>query len=238
MYDLGIKTKKIKQGNKLPQDVVKMIREKKHLLHMVKGGSDTQRDRQIKMKLKEIQYKIQNGISSYKLQKRKKLRCKQLKEDPSRKRFWRFLRQQIKSAGSISAMIYNKEMVFDQDRIEDAVIEHFEKVFGGQKTPFQAEETDGQENFVEGSLNGPDCCDPLKYENEICTPYTMDELDEILDSLPNCKAAGIDNIPNELLKNTSVSFRMYLITFLNRILEKGEVPEELNVGKCMLVFKV
>ena len=66
----------------------------------------------------------------------------------------------------------------------------------------------------------------------------MDELDILLDGLPNSKAAGIDNVPNELLKNSSITFRIYLITFLNKILEVGEVPQELNVGKCMLVYKV
>ena len=63
-------------------------------------------------------------------------------------------------------------------------------------------------------------------------------MDEILHDLPNNKASGYDRIPNELLKNSGSKFRMYLLTFLNRILEEGAIPEQLNIGKCMLVHKV
>ena len=45
-------------------------------------------------------------------------------------------------------------------------------------------------------------------------------------------------IRNELLKNGSYNFKQFLLVFLNRILEDGAVPEALNTGKCMLIFKV
>ena len=45
-------------------------------------------------------------------------------------------------------------------------------------------------------------------------------------------------IPNKLLKNCSYNFKQFLLVFLNRILEDGAVPEALNIGKCMLIFKV
>ena len=48
----------------------------------------------------------------------------------------------------------------------------------------------------------------------------------------------IFRIPNELLKNGSPKFKEYLLVFLNQVLKDGVVPESLNVGKCMLVFKV
>ena len=76
------------------------------------------------------------------------------------------------------------------------------------------------------------------FENEVCTPYSFTELGEALDKLPNGKSTGYDSIPNELLKNVSFKFKIYLQTFLNRILEDGKVPEALNIGKCMLIFKV
>jgi hypothetical protein len=48
----------------------------------------------------------------------------------------------------------------------------------------------------------------------------------------------IYRIPNELLKNGSYNFKQFLLVFLNRIHDDGAVPEALNVGKCMLIFKV
>ena len=45
-------------------------------------------------------------------------------------------------------------------------------------------------------------------------------------------------MPNELLKHSGLQSRLYIMDFLNQILEEGRVPEELNVGKCVLLHKV
>ena len=76
------------------------------------------------------------------------------------------------------------------------------------------------------------------FESKVCPPYTFTELQQILVDLPDGKAAGMDNISNELLKHSSFQAKLYLQTFLNKIIQDGEVPEELNKGKCMLIFKV
>ena len=60
----------------------------------------------------------------------------------------------------------------------------------------------------------------------------------MLDHLPSNKAAGTDNISNELLKNTNLVSRLYIQEFVNQILLEGEVPEELKIGKCVLIYKV
>ena len=80
--------------------------------------------------------------------------------------------------------------------------------------------------------------DPTKFEDDVCPLYTFDELGQELDRLANGKASGYDNVANELLKNSGYKFRLYLLTFLNKILEEGGVPPDLNIGKCMLVHKV
>ena len=72
----------------------------------------------------------------------------------------------------------------------------------------------------------------------MCAPYTFVELNDILGQLPSNKASGYDSIPNELLKNCSTRFKHYLLIFLNKILEDGIVPQNLNSGKCMLIHKV
>ena len=77
-----------------------------------------------------------------------------------------------------------------------------------------------------------------KFEDQICSPYSFVELEQILQELPSNKASGYDNISNEMVKNSSQTFRLYLQSFLNKILADGEVPPDLNVGKCILVYKV
>ena len=91
------------------------------------GQSDVQamRDRLDAMKLG-----IKDDLVSLKLERRHRLRSKLLLADPSRKKFWRFLKNQIRSAGNITASYDSTgKMVFQQDEIEDAVISHFSSIF-------------------------------------------------------------------------------------------------------------
>ena len=79
---------------------------------------------------------------------------------------------------------------------------------------------------------------PTLFEEQVCTPYTFTELEEELKQLSDGKSSGYDNIPNELLKNTGLRFMLYLQSFLNKVMEDGQVPQDLNIGKCMLIYKV
>ena len=38
--------------------------------------------------------------------------------------------------------------------------------------------------------------------------------------------------------NTSVKFKHYILIFLNKIIQDGKVPQDLNIGKCILIYKV
>ena len=124
-------------------------------------------------------------------------------------------------------------------------MDHFETVFDGQRTPVfqdspekttQAELTLREIDLLISS-NTPSFS-PTMFEQEVCSPYSFSELAEDLAALKDSKASGYDGIANELLKNTGLRFRYYLQTFLNKILEDGHVPQNLNIGKCMLVHKV
>ena len=72
----------------------------------------------------------------------------------------------------------------------------------------------------------------------MCAPYTFSELEDVLANLPKNKATGYDAISNELLTNSGPRFKQYLLIFLNKILEEGSVPQNLNQGKCVLIHKV
>ena len=137
------------------------------------------------------------------------------------------------------------KMVFSQDEIEDAVLSHFGIIFQGQRVPVypskavdQVELTILELEQILDQTTPP--VNPDLFESKICTPYTITDLDVTLQNLPNGKASGYDRIPNEMLKHSSFRFKLYLQmqTFLNRIIEDGEVPPDLNIGKCVLIYKV
>ena len=135
-------------------------------------------------------------------------------------------------------------MVFEQDEIEEAVLQHFSTIFQGTRVPVSPvlDDVDQVElalRDIEQILASdiPNVGEN-KFEDQICSPFSFVELDQILKELPNNKASGYDNISNEMIKNSSQTFRLYLQTFLNKIIDDGEVPSDLNIGKCILVHKV
>ena len=248
MKTFGLKVKKRKRGQKLPRSVISLIRAKndfaKKLISARPNSTQHQVER-MQQELAAMKNQIKDSISAVKLQRRSHLRTKLLRADPSRKKFWRFLKSQIKSAGHISA-VYDKSglMVFDQEDIEEAVLNHFEKIFLGKRIPVY--ELDAVPDQIALSIleldqivfqNSPSF-QPDQFEDKVCSPYSQNELDQILGKLSSGKSSGYDGIPNELLKNASFKFKQYLLIFLNQILKDGVVPQNLNLGKCMLIHKV
>ena len=117
-------------------------------------------------------------------------------------------------------------------------MDHFSERFKGTRTPSSQIDRGPAENPAGDLGENKDRFDETEFEKYICQPFTMGELDASLDSLPSNKSAGPDHIANELIRNSSFKARMYLQIFLNKILEEGKVPNPLNKGKCVLVFKV
>ena len=244
----GLKIKKKKCGRKLPREVISKIKTKNTLARKISLSPTlytTIEIENMKLQLDTLKLQIKDSIFEFKLHRRHHLRSKLLRADPSRKKFWRFLKNQIQSAGNISAA-YNKsgQMVFDQHEIEEAVLHHFSTVFKGKRCPvFPLESSSPQVDLAILEIDQilrqtPVLFKPDQFEEEICTPYSFLELTQILDKLPSGKASGYDKINNELLKNASDEFKQYLMIFLNKVMEDGVVPPDLNLGKCMLIHKV
>lgn len=198
----GLKIAKKRRGRKLPGTVIGLIKEKNVLARRLRDSPpdilDTQHQ-QLKDKLDSLRIEIRDSISRFKLQRRSNLRSKLLLADPTRKKFWRFLKGQIRSAGQVSALT-NKagEMVFDQSQIEDAVLEHFEQIFQAKRVPvYPVPAPVDQVAVVCQEIEQMLCEDcPIfpsnHFEEEVCTPYSFVELTQILQQLPSGKASGYD----------------------------------------------
>ena len=184
-------------------------------------------------------------ISEFKLKRVHHIRSKVLRHDPTRRKFWRFLSSQIKAAGSISALYDSSgSMVFEQEQIETVVLENFGKMFVGSMEPDYVDNVPGDQislsideiDSVLGSRSRS--IDPERHQDRVCRPFSAHELDRTLEALTGGKASGHDDVPPEFLKNSTLKYRQYLLEFLNRVISDGIVPEVLNRGKCMLIFKV
>ena len=243
----GLKIKKAKKNRKLPPSVIQKIKTKNDYARAVKLAHHLKNPEVDAMEatLTTLKTEIKELCSNLRLKQRNRLRSRDLLADPSRKRFWRFLKHQIKAAGCITgAYDHAGNMVFQQDQIEDAVFDHFSQSFLGQKVPvFTDPEPQDQVDLIIQELeailaNSPVEHPETKFEDLVCSPYSFTELDKLLADLPLGKACGYDQVPNELLKNSSLNFKLYLLAFLNQILQDGKVPTDLNIGKCILIHKV
>ena len=242
---LGLKSNQKPKGVKLPQNIISIKREKNEITaELTDNDHSPQELTELIDKISKLKSKIKASIGDFSIKKRNRTRIRLLKKDTTRRRFWSFLKNQIKSAGTVSALRKDGQMVFDQADIEEGVLSHFSTIFKGSKIPVQ--EADINKDQVQGTIDDIDQMindgdSPIKideYESTVCAPFTRVELDSILNSLSVGKSPGFDNISNELLKFSDWNFREYLLTFLNQVLKLGKVPKRLNIGKCMLVFKV
>ena len=137
--NLWFKSQEEKRGQKLPISIISKLKEKNALaynLHSSRHLMAAQEVIQCQHKIDTMKDAIKDTIFTHKLHCRHKLRSKLLLADPTRKKCWRFLKGQIKSAGNISAT-YDKtgKMVFDQHEIKEAVVEHFGTIFRGERCP-------------------------------------------------------------------------------------------------------
>ena len=249
-FGLKIKTKKTK-GIKLPRSLIQKIQLKNSLSRHISCAHKSDpilfspsKITQMEQDLSDIKSEIKDLLREQKIRRRNRIRSKLLHKDPTRKKFWRFLKSQIKCAGQITGAYKAGQMVFDQLDIEEAILDHFENVFKGQRHPvFIGGNCDDQTELSLLELDAllslsPSHLEVNQFESKVCQPFSFTELELTLGMLPSGKSSGYDRIPHELLKNSGFVFKQYLLTFLNLIIKKGEIPSAMNIGKCMLIHKV
>ena len=105
-FGLKIKRKK-KNGSRLPKEIVSKIQTKNHFARTLNQALFThtpQELRGLKEQLDTMKAGIKDSIADVRLRKRNRLRSRLLKADPTRKRFWKFLKNQTKVAGQITSL--------------------------------------------------------------------------------------------------------------------------------------
>ena len=74
-------------------------------------------------------------------------------------------------------------------------------------------------------------------DNILNRDFNLIEIKVIIDKLKNNKAAGIDKIVSELLKNLDEPTMSIIVRILNKIFDSGEFPEEWAAGIIVVFFK-
>ena len=202
MKTFGLKISKIKRGRKLPRPIIALIRAKNELARKLSLRPSLLTQAQLQDQQEELltmKTQIKDNLSSLKLRRRCHLRSKLLLADPNRKKFWRFLKGQIKTAGQITALNNIKgEMVFEQHQVEDVAMQHFATIFEGKRIPIYPQASPPDQ--IELALHELDqilghkqtLFEPDHFKAKVCAPYSFVELSQILEKLPSGKACGYD----------------------------------------------
>ena len=193
VFGVGVKKRK-KRGRILPKPIVDLIHEKNDSVRVLRDPPPTMNRVQlddISGKVSRMKFEVKEKLAGFRYRKKTKLRTRLLLSDPTRKKFWRFLKSQAMAAGTFTALRgADGGMVFEQPALEETVVGHFQKVFSGSRNPVFPP----GEGYNEIKSDGNTECstDPIKFEEQICCPYSFCELKDVLQALPNGKASGID----------------------------------------------
>lgn len=76
-----------------------------------------------------------------------------------------------------------------------------------------------------------------KIGEEITDLITIKELDETLKELSNNTSPGIDDVPNEALKNIAGETKIELLQLLNKCIQKNELPTTWRTAPVCLIHK-
>ena len=172
MSTFGLKIRETKRGTRLPKHVLDLLRKKEQTCINIKEAfrsNDIQTIDKMNTELTAIKQEINDKICKFRLRKRHKIRSRMLKNDPSRKKFWSFIKNQMKIAGQLTAC-YDKErkVVFEQGQIEEAVLGHFQERFKGQRTPVYSigGEDDPDYEAVNNDKEKPEFDKGISHENK------------------------------------------------------------------------
>ena len=197
-FGVKVKTRKEKKRCELPRSIIKTIDDKNKLASKIDNGTfdNDWANLQVKQQeLEKLKLQIRLSISSIQVRRRTKLRSRLLLSDPTKKNFWRFLKNQMKSVGNITSVKDpNGNMLFDEDDINRTVVDHFTQIFNGSPVPIFTNADPIQEclkdiDSILEDISQPTVA-PTSFDHITSSLYTFSELEDILKRLPNNKASG------------------------------------------------
>ena len=135
-YRQGIKKKPPKLNANILAEIAARNNLEKEL--RVMENSEDHDENLLALKREELKLKrssVKILLKENKLRKLGKIRSSLLKNDPTKKKFWKFVKTKMFAEANISAVYDSKgNPVYEQDQIEEAVLSKFTEIFQGTRT--------------------------------------------------------------------------------------------------------
>ena len=176
--------------------------------------------------------------------------------------FWSHVNSKYKKSDDIRAVISSLTgtLKCNPDDIRDEVAIHLLKVFQGSFDPIPvvaasehsycaptgSETPLNEDKFDHSYVAKHSPCLPMSDGSETVESdptgwmdkkFVVGEIKKAVSLLQNCKAVGLDRIPNEFLKNAGAKFFQLLTVLYNKVKESGIFPIGWNAGRVCLVHK-
>ena len=160
------------------------------------------------------------------------------------KQFWSLARKTMKKRGTLSAVAdKDGNIITDEQLITDMVITDLAKIYCGQKSAIFTSRNEQlvKEVLVKEQTNyekwSPKEREENEYEEEVCAPTTLDEINALINLHKDERAPGVDGLLATMLKSSSVMFKSKLTDLVNEMLTSGEVATSLQTGRMTLIDK-
>ncbi|CAM8889739.1 unnamed protein product [Rhodiola kirilowii] len=151
------------------------------------------------------------------------------KEGDLNSKYFHSVIRQRRSRNSIRCIkLDNGEFSYDQIVIREQFVQYFENLFNGQ---FAREPID-QNLFAEGPrVKDQDCISLVR-------DVSLNEVADIIQKMPVCKAAGPDGFNSEFFKNSWDVLKHDLVNSVRSFLRSGIMPSGINSAFIALIPKV
>ena len=158
----------------------------------------------------------------------------------SNENFWKFARRVERNKGKLDAL---KDPVTEYNKLKDLVATELAKVSLGMKSKLftcRGEQVI-KEVLIKNGCNYerwiPTVRGEFEYEEEVCYPVSVSDVQESIKGLKLNRAAGLDMVSTTMLKTASRSMICLITKMFNEVLKTGVVPEDLQIGKMTLIDK-
>ena len=203
-----------------------------------------------KIKADRQEDKVEQVMAKFWSKKKTKIREK-LSEGgvASTKLFWSYVVDKTRSGQSFPYVqdLKSGEIKSDQKEVKEIVEEFLKNLFHGSFNPVEtraATEADlmeeGDHRVVEEGVekvgNEAASTNPTA-DKRLEQDFTEREVSRMIGKLKNCKAMGVDKIPNEAIKNSCPEFVSAIVKLFNNIRKEGNAPKVWKVGRLVLLHK-
>ncbi|XP_023345422.1 uncharacterized protein LOC111714520, partial [Eurytemora carolleeae] len=235
------KLRKERQGAENPRNKLSVKRANKNAKNEAWSSEDQEALTAASMLCFDLGGEIRKKELELTIRKSNDLRQRKSKLD---KQFWSLARRVEKKKGLLSAINdCDGHLVTDFLQLKEVVITELAKVSKGMKSKVFTSR--GQQLLKEVEIKNssayekwmPVIREEFEYEDIVCEQVQIADVQAMINSLKQDRAAGVDGVTSAILKAASPLYFQRLTEVVNESYKIGRVPESILVGKMTLIDK-